>query len=51
MSKKQIDRQLSLGLVKTFRLSLEGLQDRLFRSLITVGVIAVAVVFMMNVIC
>ncbi len=42
--------QPKLGLARTFELMLHGIRYRLFRSLVTVVVVAVAIAFMMNVV-
>ncbi len=47
--KHDIGKQTSLSPMLTFKLTLKGVRDRLFRSIVTVGVICVAVVFMVNV--
>jgi len=41
--------QPRMGVSKTFSLTLNGIRYRLFRSAVTVGVIAVAIAFMMNI--
>jgi len=48
---KQIDvqQQPRMGVARTFSLTINGIRYRLFRSAVTVGVIAVAIAFMMNV--
>lgn len=48
---KAIDIKLQprMGLKRTFSLTLNGIRYRLFRSIVTVGVIAVAIAFMMNI--
>ena len=45
----EIRDQPSLGIRKTVSLTLTGIRYRLFRSLVTVGVVAVAMAFLMNV--
>jgi putative ABC transport system permease protein len=49
MKKIEIRDQPSLGIGKTVSLTLTGIRYRLFRSLVTVGVVAVAMAFLMNV--
>ncbi len=49
MKKIEIRDQPSLGVGKTLSLTLTGIRYRLFRSLVTVGVVAVAMAFLMNV--
>jgi len=46
-----IRKQPRLGLSRTLRLTLHGIRYRLFRSFVTVAVIAVAVAFLMNILC
>ena len=41
--------QPSLGFARTLRITVDGIRYRLFRSLVTVCVIAVAVAFLLNV--
>ncbi len=49
MKRIEIRNQPSLGFGKTLSLTLTGIRYRLFRSLVTVGVVAVAMAFLMNV--
>ena len=49
MKQIEIRNQPSLGIGKTVSLTLTGIRYRLFRSLVTVGVVAVAMAFLMNV--
>ena len=49
MKRIEIRDQPSLGIGKTVSLTLTGIRYRLFRSLVTVGVVAVAMAFLMNV--
>ncbi len=46
-----VKNQPTLSLNRTFEISLNGTRYRLFRSVVTVVVIAVAIAFMMNVVC
>jgi hypothetical protein len=49
MKRIEVKNQPSLGIGKTVSLTLTGIRYRLFRSLVTVGVVAVAMAFLMNV--
>ena len=49
MKRIEVKNQPSLGIGKTASLTLTGIRYRLFRSLVTVGVVAVAMAFLMNV--
>jgi putative ABC transport system permease protein len=46
-----VKNQPTLSVNRTFEISLNGTRYRLFRSVVTVVVIAVAIAFMMNVVC
>jgi hypothetical protein len=49
MKEIDVQQQPHMGVVRTFSLTVNGIRYRLFRSAVTVGVIAVAIAFMMNV--
>jgi len=46
-----VKNQPKLSVHRTFEIALNGIRYRLFRSIVTVVVIAVAIAFMMNVVC
>jgi hypothetical protein len=49
MKKIDIRKQPSMGLARTVNMTVHGIRYRLFRSLVTVVVIAVAIAFLMNI--
>lgn len=51
MKTVDVNNQPKMGFSQTFRMGINDLQFRLFRSAVTLMVIAVAVAFMMNIVC